>query len=133
MSQVEIQKGKLPLKHKQRTRSSIRSRGVKIIDVEDPLPDALHNADILRSELAMEGISHELPLENQGKDVEAREPNTCRSIVLYQPIDFYRIKNSPVNCSNGHPHNLMEGNSAAHNHEVITFNILCFDLVASSF
>lgn len=170
MSLVAIQKGKLPLKHME-TASSMRQRGVKIIDaeeasptkmcskydpvsslevrklreslkssslelqavVEDPLPDSLHKSDIVRSELAMKGISHEPPLENQSRDVDVPEPNACRSIVLYQPIDAIIKKNSSVNWSNVHRPNLMERNSTAHTYEVIMFIIFCFNLMAGSF
>ncbi|KAF7837196.1 Telomeric repeat-binding factor 2 [Senna tora] len=121
---IACQNSMLPDKHKH-TASSTRQRGVKIIGdgslklqaaVTDPLPEILQKSDIVRSELAMKGISHEPPLENQSRDVDIPESNTCRSIVLYQPIDAL-LKNSFVNQSNVHCPNLMEQNSTAHTRE----------------
>ncbi|KAF7834207.1 telomeric repeat-binding factor 2 [Senna tora] len=107
----------LPSIEVEKLRESLKSSSLELkAAVTDPLPEILQKSDIVRSELAMKGISHEPPLENQSRDVDIPESNTCRSIVLYQPIDAL-VKNFSVNQSNVHCPNLMERNSTAHTHE----------------
>ncbi|XP_054776809.1 uncharacterized protein LOC129285980 [Prosopis cineraria] len=84
--------------------------------VKDPLPDALHRSDIVRSELASKGVNHEPSFENQSAVVDVPEQNTCRSMVLYQPIDILK-KQYSANCSNVQRPSLMERNSTACTYE----------------
>ncbi|XP_028752563.1 uncharacterized protein LOC114712251 isoform X2 [Neltuma alba] len=85
--------------------------------VKDPLPDALHKSDIVRSELATKGVNHEPPFENQSTVVNVPEQNTCRSLVLYQPINDILKKLSSANRSNVRRPSWMERNSTAHTYE----------------
>jgi len=101
--------------------------------VNDPLPDALHLSEVVRSKLATSDTNIEPPIENQSPDVDVPDPNVCRSIVLFQSNDANLGKKSSVHCSDMHQPNLMERNRTAHTLEVIMFLIVCFNLGADSF
>ncbi|XP_028762073.1 uncharacterized protein LOC114720578 [Neltuma alba] len=102
----------------EKLRKSLMSSSLELrVLVKDPLPDALHKSNIVRSELATKGVNHEPPFENQSTIVNIPEQNTCRSIVLYQPINDILRKQTSVNCSNAQRPSLMERNSTAHTYE----------------
>ncbi|XP_027932130.1 uncharacterized protein LOC114187915 isoform X2 [Vigna unguiculata] len=82
--------------------------------VNDPLPDALHLSEVVRSKLATSDTNIEPPIENQSPDVDVPDPNVCRSIVLFQSNDANLGKKSSVHCSDMHQPNLMERNRTAH-------------------
>ncbi|XP_054793119.1 uncharacterized protein LOC129298725 isoform X2 [Prosopis cineraria] len=92
--------------------------------VKDPLPDAVHNSDIVGSELASKGVNREPPFENQSAVVDAPEQNTCKSMVLYQPIDDILKKQYSADCSNVQRPSLMQRNSTAHTYKDDSFNDL---------
>lgn len=94
--------------------------------VKDPLPDALRTSEAIRSKLAAKDINHEPHIENQSGDVDAPDPDVCKSIVLYQPNDANLVKKSSVHCSNVHCPNLMEPNNTARTYEVIMFQIMFY-------
>ncbi|KAL2955866.1 hypothetical protein AAZX31_18G052100 [Glycine max] len=85
--------------------------------VNDPLPDALHISDVVRSKLATSDTKIEPPIENQHEDVEVQDPDVCLSIVPFQPNDVNLGKKSSVHCSNIHQPSLMERNRSARTFE----------------
>ncbi|KAL2333070.1 hypothetical protein Fmac_014283 [Flemingia macrophylla] len=85
--------------------------------IEDPLPDALHTSEVIRSKAATRDVNIEPPIENQSEDVNVPDPNVCQSIVLFQPKDTNLGKKSSVHSSNVHQPSLMERNRSACSYE----------------
>ncbi|KAK7387299.1 hypothetical protein VNO78_27999 [Psophocarpus tetragonolobus] len=85
--------------------------------VKDPLPDALHTSEVVRSKLATSDTNIVPPFENQSEYVDVPDPNVCQSIVLFQPSSANLEKKPSVRCSNIRRPNLMEQNSSARTFE----------------
>ncbi|KAI4307546.1 hypothetical protein L6164_030722 [Bauhinia variegata] len=64
----------LPSSEVNKVRESLKSSSLELKAlVKDPLPEALQRSDIVRSDLAIKDMLHELPIENQSK--ESFQPN----------------------------------------------------------
>ncbi|KAJ1422929.1 Telomeric repeat-binding factor 2 [Sesbania bispinosa] len=104
----------LPSAEAEKVRKSLKSSSLELrAMVKDPLPDALHTSEVVRSNLATKDINLEPPIENRSGDVDVPDQDVCKSIVLYQPNDANLGKKSPVNCSNVHHPSLMKRKSTA--------------------
>ena len=88
--------------------------------MKDTLAGALHESDIVGTELVTKGINHEPIIENQSTLINVPEQSTCQSTVPNQPIDDSSNKQSSDICSNGRRPNTrwMVRNSTAQTHEV---------------
>ncbi|KAG2395005.1 uncharacterized protein HKW66_Vig0076200 [Vigna angularis] len=86
--------------------------------VKDPLPDALHLSEAIRSKLATSDTNIEPPIEKQSPNVDLPDPDVCQTIVLFQPNDANLGKKSSVCCSDLHQPNLMERNRSAQTSEL---------------
>lgn len=118
----------LPSTEVNKVRESLKSSSMELKAlVKDPLPDALHTSEVVRSKLATNDINLGPPIENQSGDVDVPNSDVCMRIVLYQPNDASLGKKSSVDCSNAHLPNIMERKSSATTYEVM-FVIICFNL-----
>nr|KYP44525.1 Telomeric repeat-binding factor 2 [Cajanus cajan] len=108
----------VPSAEASKVRESLKSSSLELQAlVEDPLPDALHKSEVIRSKSATRDTNIEPPIENQSEDVDVPDPDVCRSIVLFQPKDANLVKKSPDPCSNVHQPNIMERNRTARTYE----------------
>lgn len=124
----------VPSSEVKKVRESLKSSSYDLRAlVKDPLPDALHLSEAVRSKLANSDTNIEPPIEKQSPDVDVPDPNVCQSIVLFQSNDANLGKESSVHSSDLHQPNLMERNRSAQTFEVIMFVIVCFNLGADSF
>jgi len=124
----------IPSSEIRKVRESLKSSSYELRAlVNDPLPNALHISEVVRSKLATSDTNIEPPIENRTPDIDVPDPDVCQSIVLYQPNDANLGKKSSVHCSNIHQPHLMERNRSARTFEVIIFVIVCFNLGADSF
>lgn len=117
----------LPSAEVKKVRESLRSSSLELqAVVTDPLPDALHASEVVRSQLSMKDTKHEPHIiENQSGDAYLPDPDACRSIVPFLPNNADLRKESSVHCSNVDRPNLMERRSNAQTYEVIMFVITC--------
>lgn len=100
----------LPSTEVNKVRESLKSSSMELKAlVKDPLPDALHTSEVVRSKLATNDINLGPPIENQSGDVDVRNSDVCMRVVLYQPDDANLGKKSSVNCSNAHLPNITKG------------------------
>lgn len=125
-------------------RESLKSSSLELKAlVKDPLPDALHTSEAVRSKLATKDINRRPASEKQSEHVDARDSDACKTIVPYQPNDANFAKEPSVPCSSGRPNcsngsrsnysndrrtNLMRRASYAQTYEVITYVIICSNL-----
>ncbi|XP_027335759.1 uncharacterized protein LOC113849788 isoform X2 [Abrus precatorius] len=102
-----------------RVRESLKSSSFELRSlVKDPLPDALHMSEVVRSKLATEDTNFEPLVENQSEDVYVPNPDVCKSIVPFQPKNDTNLgKKSSVRSSNACHPNLMERRSNARTFE----------------
>ncbi|CAJ2631100.1 unnamed protein product [Trifolium pratense] len=111
----------LPSAEVEKVWESLRSSSIEVkAMVKDPLPDALHASEIVRSKLAAKDINRRPPVENQSGHVDAPDSTECKTIVLYQPNDINLGKKSSVHCSSSSRRllpKLMERGSSAHTFE----------------
>lgn len=87
----------------------------------DPVPDSICMTDIVRSDVAIEETNQEPQMENQSKDANVPNPQTCLN-----------INNDEANLTKATSHHpsLMNPNSSARTHEVNVFcNFLYFWLI----
>ncbi|XP_027190658.1 uncharacterized protein [Cicer arietinum] len=99
----------LPSAEVKKVRESLKSSSMELKAlVKDPLPDALHTSELVRSKLATKDINLGPPIENQSQRVDVPDSNACKIVVLYQPKDAKLEKKSVAHCSNSHRPNLME-------------------------
>lgn len=71
--------------------------------VKDPLPDALHTSEAVRSKLATKDINRRPASEKQSEHVDVRDSDACKTIVPYQPNDANFAKEPSVPCSSDRP------------------------------
>lgn len=122
----------VPSAQVRKVRESLKSSSLELRAlVKDPLPDALHTSEVVRSKLARRDTNIESP--NQNEDVDVQNPNVCKTIVLFQHNDANPGNKSSVHCSNVDQPKLMERNRTACAFEVIMFFIICFNLGEDSF
>ncbi|XP_057428998.1 uncharacterized protein LOC130722323 [Lotus japonicus] len=109
----------LPSAEVKKVRESLRSSSLELqAVVTDPLPDALHASEVVRSQLSMKDTKHEPHIiENQSGDAYLPDPDACRSIVPFLPNNADLRKESSVHCSNVDRPNLMERRSNAQTYE----------------
>ncbi|XP_014489681.1 uncharacterized protein LOC106752502 isoform X1 [Vigna radiata var. radiata] len=108
----------VPSSEVKKVRESLKSSSYDLRAlVKDPLPDALHLSEAVRSKLANSDTNIEPPIEKQSPDVDVPDPNVCQSIVLFQSNDANLGKESSVHSSDLHQPNLMERNRSAQTFE----------------
>ncbi|TKY45743.1 Telomeric repeat-binding factor 1 [Spatholobus suberectus] len=108
----------VPSAEVRKVRESLKSSSLELRAlIKDPLPDALHTSEVVRSKLATRDTNIEPSIENQREDVDVPDPNVCKSIVLFQPNDANLGKKSSVHCSNVHQPCLMERKRSARSFE----------------
>lgn len=123
----------LPSAEVKKVRESLKSSSMELKAlVKDPLPDALHTSELVRSKLATKDINLGPPIENQSQRVDVPDSNACKIVVLYQPKDAKLEKKSVAHCSNSHRPNLMEQASSARASEVIIYVIICANIGVDS-
>ncbi|CAJ1960587.1 unnamed protein product [Sphenostylis stenocarpa] len=107
-----------PTTEVRKVRESLKSSSSELRAlVNDPLPDALHISEVVRSKLATSDTNIEPLIENQSEEVDVLDPDVCQSIVLFQTNDANIGKKSSVHCSNIHQPNLMERNRSVRTFE----------------
>ncbi|RDY07523.1 hypothetical protein CR513_08353, partial [Mucuna pruriens] len=100
-----------------KVQESLRSSSLELRAlIKDPLPDALHTSDVVRSKFARD-TNIEPPIENQSDDVDVPELDVCKSIVLFKPNDANLVKKSSVHCSDVHQPSLMERKRSVRTYE----------------
>lgn len=81
-------KSSTQVEQSQKSKKSLRSSSLESQElVKDTLPGALHESDIVGTELVTKGINHEPAIENQGTLINVPEQSTCQSTVPNQPFD----------------------------------------------
>nr|QSD99797.1 MYB family transcription factor [Melilotus albus] len=84
-------------------RESLKSSSMELKAlVKDPLPDALHTSEAVRSKLATKDINHGPASDEQSGHVDVRDSDACQAIVLYQPNDANLANKPSIPCSNNH-------------------------------
>jgi len=126
-------------------RESLKSSSLELKAlVKDPLPDALHTSEAVRSKLATKDINRGTASEKQSEQVDVRDSDACKTIVLYQPNDANVAKKPSVSCSSDHrpncsngrrPNysndrrpNLMRRATSGQTYVVIIYVIICFNM-----
>jgi hypothetical protein len=123
----------LPSAEVKKVRKSLRTSSMELkAMVKDPLPDALHASEVVRSNLTTKDINRRPPIESQSGHVDAPESTACKTIVLYQPKDVIPGNKSSVHGSSSRRPKLMERGSSAHTFEVIIYVIICSNLEVDS-
>ncbi|XP_061356953.1 uncharacterized protein LOC133301342 isoform X2 [Gastrolobium bilobum] len=113
--EVEPLKSWVPSPEVEKVRESLKSSSLELRAlVKDPLPDAMHTSEIVRSKLATKDVP---PIENLRGDIDVPDSDVCKSIVPFQPDNANLAKKSSVHCGNVNRPNIMKRTSTARTYE----------------